>query len=309
MYMKDMNAYFERRGYECRRDYIRDTQNYVFTISKDGHHTKMTFDYRPAESTIDRDKRQKRFLEDLIEEHEKNLKYYAPLTASPGFNMDGLYVECSIDKPKFPMGTKVVVITGPYMGMDGCIIQYANDKYLYKIENSLGTWWVKENEIEIELRDKGEKIMNYEKKFDIGALVKIVRGPYMGSIGSIESVCPSVMRPGNYRYYIDISMSIPYAIGRKTISCFGEDIILVEDTSKQFVKNTYNTMFSCDIEDVIFNAPATIVFWKDGTKTVVKATNEEFDPEKGLAMAIVKKLYGNKGNYFNKLKKWLPDEE
>lgn len=59
------------------------------------------------------------------------------------------------------------------------------------------------------------------------------------------------------------------------------------------------------IENVIFNDPATIVFWKDGTKTVVKATNEDFDPEKGLAMAISKKALGNKHDYYNVFKKWL----
>lgn len=63
------------------------------------------------------------------------------------------------------------------------------------------------------------------------------------------------------------------------------------------------------IKNVIFNDPATIVFWKDGTKTVVQAHNDEFDPEKGLAMAIAKKALGNKGNYYNKIKKWLPDEK
>lgn len=41
------------------------------------------------------------------------------------------------------------------------------------------------------------------------------------------------------------------------------------------------------INKVIFNDPATIVFWKDGTKTIVKRQEgAEFDPEKGLAMAI-----------------------
>ena len=65
-----------------------------------------------------------------------------------------------------------------------------------------------------------------------------------------------------------------------------------------------------EIKNVIFNDPATIVFWEDGTKTVVKCQDgDEFDPEKGLAMAIVKKAYGNKGNYCNKLKEWLPKEE
>ena len=65
-----------------------------------------------------------------------------------------------------------------------------------------------------------------------------------------------------------------------------------------------------EIKNVIFNDPATIVFWEDGTKTVVKCQDgDEFDPEKGLAMAIVKRAYGNKSNYCNKLKKWLPKEE
>ena len=51
------------------------------------------------------------------------------------------------------------------------------------------------------------------------------------------------------------------------------------------------------IKNVIFNNPATIVFWEDGSKTVVKAHNESFDEEKGLAMAITKKALGNKSNY------------
>lgn len=44
---------------------------------------------------------------------------------------------------------------------------------------------------------------------------------------------------------------------------------------------------------VIFNSPATIVYWSDGSKTVVKCKEgEEFDREKGLAMAISKKVLG-----------------
>ena len=63
--------------------------------------------------------------------------------------------------------------------------------------------------------------------------------------------------------------------------------------------------WALNIKKVIFNEPATIVFWEDGTKTVVKCSeNETFDKEKGLAMAIVKKMLGNKGNYFNQIKKY-----
>lgn len=59
------------------------------------------------------------------------------------------------------------------------------------------------------------------------------------------------------------------------------------------------------IKDVIFNDPATIVMWSDGTKTVVKAEGEDFDPEKGLSMAISKKNLGNKYDYYNTFKHWL----
>ena len=64
------------------------------------------------------------------------------------------------------------------------------------------------------------------------------------------------------------------------------------------------------IKDVIFNEPATIILWADGTKTVVKCQEGEgYDPEKGMAMAISKKALGNKGNYCEVFKKWLPEEE
>lgn len=61
------------------------------------------------------------------------------------------------------------------------------------------------------------------------------------------------------------------------------------------------------IKEVIFNGPATIVFWDDGDKTVVKCENEPFDKEKGLTMAVCKKMFGNKGNYYNEIKKWVDD--
>lgn len=62
------------------------------------------------------------------------------------------------------------------------------------------------------------------------------------------------------------------------------------------------------IKKVIFNDPATIVFWADGTKTVVKCADFDiFDPEKGLAMAICKRVYGEE---FHKIfKDFLPEED
>ena len=69
-------------------------------------------------------------------------------------------------------------------------------------------------------------------------------------------------------------------------------------------------VFVPDISKIVFNDLATIVIWADNTKTVVKAAEDEpYAPEKGLAMAIAKKVLGNKGNYYNVFKKWLPKED
>ena len=48
------------------------------------------------------------------------------------------------------------------------------------------------------------------------------------------------------------------------------------------------------IDRVIFNDPATIILWKDGSKTIVKRSDDDvWDPEKGFCMAVIKKLYGH----------------
>ena len=53
-----------------------------------------------------------------------------------------------------------------------------------------------------------------------------------------------------------------------------------------------------EIKKVIFNNPATIVIWADGTKTVVKRQKgDRYDKEKGLAMAFVKRTMGLKEFY------------
>lgn len=60
-----------------------------------------------------------------------------------------------------------------------------------------------------------------------------------------------------------------------------------------------------EIERVIFNGPATIVFWNDNTKTIVKCMEgEEFDEEKGIAMAFMKKMCGK--GYMNKIRRHIP---
>lgn len=87
------------------------------------------------------------------------------------------------------------------------------------------------------------------------------------------------------------------------------DVKTKVDYTKMYAKKTPKQKAMAEIKKVVFNDPATIVFWNDGTKTVVKADGEPFDPEKGLAMAIAKKHFGNEGYYYDIFKKWLPKEE
>lgn len=64
-----------------------------------------------------------------------------------------------------------------------------------------------------------------------------------------------------------------------------------------------------DISNVIYNYPATIVLWADGTKTVVKCQEGDwYSKEVGLALCFAKKALGNQGNFNNVFKKWVPEE-
>lgn len=75
-------------------------------------------------------------------------------------------------------------------------------------------------------------------------------------------------------------------------------------TKKEAVKIMRNS-----IKKIIFNDPATIIIWGNGDKTIVKCGEGEiYDPEKGMAMAIAKHFLGDKGNYYETFKKWLPKE-
>lgn len=63
------------------------------------------------------------------------------------------------------------------------------------------------------------------------------------------------------------------------------------------------------ISRVIFNYPATIILWDDGTKSVVKVQREDvYDTEKGIMACMLKRFMGN-DNTFNKvLNRWVKED-
>ena len=110
-------------------------------------------------------------------------------------------------------------------------------------------------------------------------------------------------------YNIDRSSIYPNMIKPADLSTFYRTGLFTEIMERRSndMKNNHRVP---QIKDVIYNDPATIVFWMDGTKTVVKCGDYDiYDPEKGLAMAIAKKTLGNQGNYYETFKSWLPEED
>lgn len=120
--------------------------------------------------------------------------------------------------------------------------------------------------------------------------------PNISVEGNLISFAPE-SRTCLYRPYTDGTEHIAVARGN------GKSLLAMRQMYEMMVRSN-----PFAIEKVIFNGPATIVMWMDGTKTIVKCQDgDEFDPEKGLAMAISKKAFGNKGNYCDVFKKCLED--
>ena len=67
---------------------------------------------------------------------------------------------------------------------------------------------------------------------------------------------------------------------------------ILEDMRKMSMFESDKRVKIPEIKEVIFNTIATIVYWKDGTKTIVKCGRGEvsFDREKAVAMCFLKKM-------------------
>lgn len=64
---------------------------------------------------------------------------------------------------------------------------------------------------------------------------------------------------------------------------------------REALQNGAKSFTPDSIKKVIYNNPATIIFWSDGTKTIVKCMEgEDYDPEKGFMAAVTKRAFGDK---------------
>lgn len=129
-------------------------------------------------------------------------------------------------------------------------------------------------------------------------------------------ITPSCLKPLAY----EIAKDEPIAITYESTHFSPDDVIAAlaygycnkmegvkTDMNHKCKQSAVNPL---EIKNVYFNYPVTVVIWNDGTKTIVRCSENDFyDPEKGLAMAIVKKAYGNDNKFHKVFKKWIPEED
>lgn len=106
-----------------------------------------------------------------------------------------------------------------------------------------------------------------------------------------------------YKNSIATSRSLP-----NTLDLLNAMIYMPSETKRE--RDIRFSSHMPQIKRVIFNDPATIVLWADGTKTIVKCQRNKgdtFSKETGLAMAIAKRAYGNEGKFNEIFNRWLND--
>lgn len=91
------------------------------------------------------------------------------------------------------------------------------------------------------------------------------------------------------------------------------DIVSIQDAINEYLEQDCKTTSNLcrterrpRVKRAIFNPPATVILWDDGTKSVVKCQNgEPFDAEKGFVMAYLKKLLGNDNTFNKEIARWV----
>lgn len=170
---------------------------------------------------------------------------------------------------------------------------------------------------DVSLYKEEEKMSAENNVFNIGDLVRVIHG----TIGprylkKTYKIIEMEIEPGmddimaklqNVDHYYDIMTTSVKNIEHVPIYFMKEFI------DNNFFENFERKFKAPKIKKIIFNEPATIIIWEDNTKTVVKCSvDEKYDPEKGMAMAVCKKIFGtnkSNSNYYNIFKEWLPEEK
>lgn len=97
-------------------------------------------------------------------------------------------------------------------------------------------------------------------------------------------------------------MDYTIGVGVEKKMTLGDKMPYYEDSGRDRIAYFYayfdaemNNCLKYTIKKVVYNYPATIVFWADGSKTVVKSMLPDYESteEQGLLWAIAKKVVGS----------------
>jgi hypothetical protein len=349
--MDAMVAYLTNRGFEATKKYDPMIKKYKFTISKDDHSLTDTFEYPVDISQAIKDRKQRAFLDGIIErfEREAGIKRVTDVLTIEDMRRflvnKGIAVlveRISDGQWCFAMRKDRLRLDRIYCERDipGSTIMDVRKQRRYFLDEVIEAFEIEENrekyrKLEIRdydftqmypttlhasdiinriINDKEKKMSNNitwtvenitvdrrDNPYDKGSIKAELTGTPNGYVGadSINDVVENLQKKLNDPGYIDTDrVAMAIVGGRQNGKTFAQF-----NMYRKLLLGYDRTIPS--IQKVIFNKPATIVFWADDTKTVVKAQNNEaYDPEKGLAMAITKKALGDKGSYFNEIKKW-----
>jgi len=127
-------------------------------------------------------------------------------------------------------------------------------------------------------------------------------GDTVATIGAsaIAPVFNYETRANNHIYVDDIDVT--YIIDKRAEALKEEAIAYEKSKPKPKPKDPVKSILINPVKG------ATTVVWKDGTATMVRCNNEEFDAEKGIAMCFMKKVFDNRGCFNDFLNKYLDDK-
>lgn len=112
---------------------------------------------------------------------------------------------------------------------------------------------------------------------------------------------------GSTVFVTEVCYDIAFSVDRK----IRIDGLMYDECSRQESKGQEHGEKSkapIKSERVIYNGPATIVYWTDGTKTVVKRDHrDKYSKRMGLFLCHLKKLCGNNSRAFNDMFKRMQE--
>ena len=103
------------------------------------------------------------------------------------------------------------------------------------------------------------------------------------------------------------SYSISSAINREDMPCKNYEPVKESPEERKAREELERSIRKYTPKRIVYNNPATIVFWKDGTKTVVKcAEGETYSEYFGFLAALGKKIFGTNSEINRIVKTHIP---